>query len=180
MSHILGKRKYSWDRNNFYPILTKLTKNWDKIEKELWSLREQVPRLYLYDITSTYFEGKGGTFGALGYSMDEKRGNPQIVIALVSDEKRIPIAIHILPGNTKGSTTVKDTINSLKSIYKAERAIMIMDRGMQSESNVDFIKENGFDFVMALKHKKGREFLKNIIVIWNRRFLMNATYHNVI
>lgn len=160
LSHILGKSNYLWDRNNFYPILTKLTKNWDKIEKELWSRRKQVPRLYLYDITSSYFEGKGGTFGALGYSRDEKHGNPQVVIALVSDEKGMPIAIRILPGNTKDSTTVKDTISNLKSMYKAERAIMIMDRGMQSESNVEFIKENGFDFVMALKHKEGREFLK--------------------
>jgi transposase len=160
LSQILGKDNYSWDRNNFYLVLTKLTENWDKIELELWNRRKQVPRLYLYDITSSYFEGKGGTFGALGYSRDEKRGNPQVVIALVSDEKGIPIAIRILPGNTKDSTTVKDTINDLKLKYMAERAIIIMDRGMQSEANVDFIKENGFDFVMALKHKEGREFLK--------------------
>jgi len=160
LSQILGKDNYSWNRNNFYPILTKLTKNWDKIEEELWSRRKQVPRLYLYDITSSYFEGKGGSFGALGYSRDEKRGNPQVVIALVSDENGIPIAIRILPGNTKDSTTVKETISELKTKYKSEHAIMIMDRGMQSEANIDFIKENGFDFVMALKHKEGREFLK--------------------
>lgn len=114
LSQIPGKDNYSWDRNNFYPVLTKLTENWDKIELELWNRRKQVPRLYLYDIASSYFEGKGGTFGAPGYSRDEKRGNPQVVIALVSDEKGIPIAIRILPGNTKDSTTAKGTINDLK------------------------------------------------------------------
>jgi len=160
LNRILGKDGYNWDRNNFYPILTKLTGNWDKIEKLLWKNRKTVPRLYLYDITSTYFEGKGGSFGALGYSRDEKPGNVQAVIALISDEMGMPIAIRILPGNTKDSTTVKNIVTELKKRYSSERVVMVMDRGMQSEANVDFIKENGIDFIMALKHKAGREFLK--------------------
>lgn len=160
LSQILDKKNYVWDRNNFYPVLTKLSLNWDKIEEELWKNRKTVPRLYLYDITSTYFEGRGGSFGALGYSRDGKPGNPQIVIALVSDEKGIPIAIRILPGNTKDSSTVKDIASELKLKYSSDRVVMIMDRGMQSEANIDFIMESGFDFIMALKHKAGREFLK--------------------
>lgn len=157
---MLGKEGHNWDRNSFYPLLTKLTANWDKIEELLWKNRKRVPRLYLYDITSTYFEGKGGSFGALGYSRDEKSGNPQAVIALVSDEMGIPIAIRILPGNTKDSSTVKNIVSELKKKYDSERVVMVMDRGMQSEANIDFIKENGIDFIMALKHKAGREFLK--------------------
>jgi len=160
LSRILGKKGHKWDRNSFYPILTKLTLNWDKIEELLWKSRKTVPRLYLYDITSTYFEGKGGSFGALGYSRDEKPGNPQAVIALVSDEKGVPIAIRILPGNTKDSSTVQNIVSELKLKYSSDRVVMVMDRGMQSEANIDFIREKGIDFVMALKHKSGRDFLK--------------------
>lgn len=160
LSRMLGKEGDNWDRNSFYPVLTKLTANWDKIEELFWKNRKRVPRLYLYDITSTYFEGKGGSFGALGYSRDEKAGNPQAVIALVSDEMGSPIAIRILPGNTKDSSTVQNIVSELKVKYGSDRVVMVMDRGMQSEANIDFIRENGFDFIMALKHKAGREFLK--------------------
>ena len=64
---ILGGGPNQWDRDQFYPLLTKLTQNWEQMEEHLWKQRSSVPRLYLYDITSTYFEGKGGLFAALGY-----------------------------------------------------------------------------------------------------------------
>jgi len=161
--HLLFKgNDTQWKRKYFYPLLTRLTTNWELIEDHLWKQREGTPRLYLYDITSTYFEGKGGSFASLGYSRDEKRSNPQLVIALVSDGNGMPVAIRILPGNTKDNTTVKNIINDLKQKFAAEKAVLIMDRGMQSgTTNTDAITEHGFDFVMAVSHKEGREFLKN-------------------
>lgn len=158
---IFGGSEKQWQRKNFYPLLTKLTDTWGTIETALWEERKSVPRLYLYDITSTYFEGCGGSFGALGYSRDEKRHNPQVVIALVSDEKGIPIALRILPGNTKDSTTVEDSINELKAKYQAEKTVIIMDRGMQGGTDIDTITGRDLDFIIALKHKKAREFLLN-------------------
>lgn len=158
---ILGGGPNQWDRDQFYPLLTKLTQNWEQMEEHLWKQRSSVPRLYLYDITSTYFEGKGGLFAALGYSRDEKSSNPQLVLALVADQDGIPIALRILPGNTKDSTTVKDTITDLKKRFGAEKAVLIMDRGMRAEGNLEGLQGTELDYIMALSHKQAREFLLN-------------------
>jgi len=159
LHHILGGGPNQWDRDEFYPLLTKLTQNWDKLEEHLWNQRSSVPRLYLYDITSTYFEGKGGLYAALGYSRDEKRSNPQLVLALVADQDGLPIALRILPGNTKDSTTVKDTITDLKNRFGAQKAVMIMDRGMNTEENLEELQGSELDYILALPHKRAREFL---------------------
>ena len=158
---ILGGGPNQWDRDEFYPLLTKLTQNWEKLEEHLWKHRCSVPRLYLYDITSTYFEGKGGRFAARGYSRDEKRSNPQLVLALVADQDGIPIALRILPGNTKDSTTVKDAITDLKNRFGAQKAVMIMDRGMRTDGNLQELQGRELDYILALPHKQARELLKN-------------------
>jgi transposase len=149
-----------WQRDYFYPILTRLSQLWPRIEEHLWKHREKSPRLYLYDITSTYFEGTGGSLGALGYSRDEKRGNPQVVIALAADERGLPVALRILRGNTKDDTTVRDAVKQLQQKYRAEKVTLVMDRGMRGEANLEALKKSDFDYIIALKHKEAREFLK--------------------
>jgi len=159
--HLLwGGQESQWQREYFYPILTKLTQLWPTIEEHLWKHREKSPRLYLYDITSTYFEGTGGSLGALGYSRDEKNGNPQVVIALAADERGLPVAIRILRGNTKDDTTVRDSVKQLQQKYKAEKVTLVMDRGMRGEANLEALQKSDFDYIIALKHKEAREFLK--------------------
>lgn len=155
-----GGQESQWQREYFYPILTQLTQLWPTIEEHLWKHRERSPRLYLYDITSTYFEGTGGSLGALGYSRDEKQGNPQVVIALAADEQGLPVAIRILSGNTKDDTTVRDAVKQLQQKYKAEKVTLVMDRGMRGEANLEALQKSDFDYVIALKHKEAREFLK--------------------
>jgi hypothetical protein len=159
MHLILGGSPRQWDRDDFYPVLTKLSMNWRRVEDHLWKDRTEAPRLYLYDITSSYFEGSGGSLGALGHSRDEKRSNPQIVIALVADQDGVPVAVRILAGNTKDSVTVAATMSDLKTRFGVQKAVAIMDRGMRSEANVEAIVKEGLDYVMALPHKKARQFV---------------------
>jgi hypothetical protein len=156
---ILGGNLRQWDRNAFYPILGKLSEHWEELEDHLWRQRTAVPRLYLYDITSTYFEGQGGSFAALGHSRDERPGNPQVVIALVADEQGLPIAMRILPGNTKDASTVAAAVSDLKRRFGVANTVAIMDRGMRGEANTAALKEAQLDYIMALPHKQAREFL---------------------
>ena len=157
--HLISGGNPRWRRGDFYSLLSKLSKHWSEVEAHLWDRRENEPRLYLYDITSTYFEGKGGTLGLLGYSRDEKRSNPQVVIALVADQDGIPVAIRIFPGNTRDSSTVKMIIEELREEFGIKKAVAIMDRGMRTEANIEFIEKEGLDYIMALPHKTAREFL---------------------
>lgn len=160
LHQLWGGEESQWQRDYFYPILTRLSQLWPSIEEHLWKQREKSPRLYLYDITSTYFEGTGGSLGALGYSRDEKRGNPQVVIALAADERGLPVAIRILRGNTKDDTTVRDAVKQLQQKYMAEKVTLVMDRGMRGEANLEALQKSEFDYIIALKHKEAREFLK--------------------
>ncbi len=166
---ILGKSGNKWSRDPFYPLLTKLSEHWDELERHLWEGRGSRPKLYLYDITSTYFEGRGGSFGKFSYSRDEKKSNPQVVVALVADESGVPVALRILPGNTKDSSTVIDMAEELKQTFGIEKAVLTMDRGMRTEANIAYLKKNGLDYIMALKHKEAREHLKeqNGKLEWN-------------
>jgi len=161
MHFLLGGDAVQWDRNRFYPLLSLLSKNWVNVEDHLWTKRESAPRLYFYDITSTYFEGKGGTLANLGYSRDEKNGNVQILVALLTDENSIPVSVRILPGNTKDSTTVKEMVSQIKFRFNAEKITIIMDRGMRTEANIETIKNFGLDYIIALPHGKARELLKD-------------------
>jgi transposase len=160
LHQLWGGEESQWQRDYFYPILTRLSQLWPSIEEHLWKQREKSPRLYLYDITSTYFEGTGGRLGALGYSRDEKRGNPQVVIALAADERGLPVAIRILRGNTKDDTTVRGAVKQLQQKYMAEKVTLVMDRGMRGEANLEALQKSNFDYIIALKHKEAREFLK--------------------
>lgn len=165
---IAGNAERSWNRNAFYPVLTKLSENWDKVERTLWENRSARPNLYLYDITSTYFEGRGGSMGKFGYSRDERKGNPQVVVALVADENGVPVALRILPGNTRDSSTVVDMAKELRETFGVDRAVVIMDRGMRAEANIDYLLDHGVGYIMALKHKEAREFLarNNDLLEW--------------
>lgn len=160
MGLIFGNAERQWNRNEFYPLLTKLSDHWAEVEHHLWSNRGSRPKLYLYDITSTYFEGAGGSFGRFGYSRDEKPGNPQIVVALVADERGLPVALRFFPGNTRDSTTVSKITRELKETFGVSKAVIIMDRGMRAEANLEALAGDKLDFVMALKHKEAREFVK--------------------
>ena len=161
INFILGGRASSWDRNKFYTLLGELSTHWTEIEDHLWKKRNSAPRLYFYDITSTYFEGRGGSFAQLGYSRDEKSCNPQLILALLTDQNSFPIAIRILPGNTRDSSTVKASVEEIKKRFGAEKLTLIMDRGMKTEANVETLLEHGFNYIMALSHTKARTLLQD-------------------
>jgi len=132
-------------------------KNQRFIEEELYCQRESPPRLFLYDITSSYFEGRKAELAKYGYSRDHRKDRKQIVIGLVTDTQGLPICVEVLEGNTRDSTTVINKIDELKSRFSVEKACFIGDRGMKTEANVEHIKSEGFDFILALSH---REVLK--------------------
>ena len=78
------------------------------------------PKLFLYDVTSSYLEGEPNYFGECGYNRDGKKGKKQIVIGLLCDEYGEPVSTEVFAGNTQdlhSRTTCKDVIlSSLPSL----------------------------------------------------------------
>jgi len=96
----------------------------------------------LYDVTSTYFEGQalGNEKAARGYSRDHRPDCKQVNIGLVVTPEGLPIGYEIFAGNTADVTTVEAMVELMEKKYGKAKRIWVMDRGLISEDNLDFLR----------------------------------------
>lgn len=137
-----------------YEALDFLEENQESIEDALYQRREKPVRLFLYDITSSYFEGRKAELSRFGYSRDHRSDRKQVVIGLATDSNGLPLCVEVFEGNTRDSSTVIEKINDLKKRFVVEKACFVGDRGMRTEANVEHIKSEGFDFILAITHRE--------------------------
>ena len=106
--------------------------------------------LLLYDVTSTYFEGqaKANPQAKHGYSRDHRGDCKQVCIGLVATQDGFPLAYEVFSGNRADVTTVEEMVEIMESKYGRARRIWVMDRGMVSEDNLQFLRNrDGFYLV---------------------------------
>ena len=96
----------------------------------------------LYDVTSTYFEGQAlrNQKAARGYSRDHRPDCKQVNIGLVVTPDGLPVGYEIFAGNTADVTTVEEMVEMMESKYGQANRIWVMDRGMVSEENIEFLR----------------------------------------
>jgi len=101
--------------------------------------------LLLYDVTSTYFEGqaKANPQAKHGYSRDHRGDCKQVCIGLVATQDGFPLAYEVFSGNRADVTTVEEMVEIMESKYGRARRIWVMDRGMVSEDNLQFLRNRG-------------------------------------
>ena len=97
----------SFNEDDLYEAMDWLDERQDSIEKRLFSYRykEKNPELFLYDVTSSYFEGMCNELADWGFNRDKKNGKKQIVVGLMTDEDGFPISVEVFRGNTRDLTT---------------------------------------------------------------------------
>jgi transposase len=120
-------------------------------EKELFALPESI---YLYDLTSTYFEGKAlrNQKAKRGYSRDQRPDCKQVVIGLVLDGDGFPKAHEVFDGNRNDSTTVDDMLAALeKRVGKKPGATVTVDRGMAFARDIEQIRGRGYHYLVAAR-----------------------------
>jgi len=128
-------------------------------EKSLFDLDDTI---YLYDLTSTYFEGMclSNPQAKRGYSRDKRFDCKQVVVGLVIDRDGFPKAHEIFPGNRKDSTTLNEMLDILeKRVGKKEGATVVVDRGMAFEENIDEIKDKGYHYIVATRQAERNQYL---------------------
>jgi transposase len=122
--------------------------------RDLFSLQ---PDLVLYDITSTYFEGRGPEgLATHGYSRDGKAQNVQVVVGLVM-VAGWPIAHHVWPGNTVDGTTVSEAVRDLTARFGIRRVIFVGDRGMVSEDNLEELRGKDHGYLVGLRRRRNAQ-----------------------
>ena len=119
----------------------------------------------LYDITSTYFEGAalGNPQAKRGYSRDSRPDCPQVCIGLVTSREGLPLAFEIFDGNRADVTTIADMVLIMESKYGKENRIWVIDRGMVSEENIEFLKGRGARYIVATPKSMLRKFEQELL-----------------
>ena len=104
-----------------------------------------------YDITSTYFEGtaKGNAQAKRGYSRDGRSDCPQVCIGLVATREGLPLAFEIFDGNRVDVTTTKEMVQIMEAKYGKANRVWVMDRGMVSEKNLEFMRKTGARYLVG-------------------------------
>lgn len=109
--------------------------------------------LVLYDLTSTYFEGRRCALAKLGHSRDDKNGKPQIVFGLLTNAAGCPVAVEVWEGNTADPKTIPDQVKKLRERCGLKRLVLVGDRGMITSARIreDFSEESGIQWITALR-----------------------------
>ena len=91
----------------------------------------------LYDVSSSYFEGRTCPLARLGYSRDQRRGTPQIVYGLLCDRPGRPIAVEVFSGELHDDKTLVAQLTKLKTRFALKTVIVVCDRGMVTKANLE-------------------------------------------
>ncbi len=108
--------------------------------------------LLLYDVTSTYLEGRCCELARYGYRRDHRRDRPQVVIGLLCAADGCPVAVEVFAGNTADPATLAGQIDKLKQRFRLHRVVMVGDRGLLTEARINAtLRPAGLDWVTALR-----------------------------
>jgi hypothetical protein len=115
----------------------------------------------LYDVSSSYFEGRTCSLLAFGYSRDGRRGSLQIVYGLLCDGEGRPIAIEVFPGGVHDDKTLPAQIEKLRRRFGLTTLVLVIDRGMVTKANLDALAaEQGAGWITALKAPQVKKLVK--------------------
>lgn len=147
-----------------YGTLDQLIAGQKAIEKELFlrlrNLFSLNVDLVFYDLTSTYFEGKGPTGFALhGHSRDEKPRHRQVLVGLVMIDGW-PIAHHVFEGNRRDARTVESVVSDLEARFGLRRVVFVGDRGMVTAENVERLRAQGQGYLVGLQRRRRPEIVR--------------------
>ena len=109
--------------------------------------------LVLYDLTSTYFEGRHCELARLGHSRDDKGGKLQIVFGLLTNAAGCPVAVEVWEGNTADPKTIPAQVKKLRQRFGLQRLVLVGDRGMITSARLreDFSGDSGISWITALR-----------------------------
>lgn len=141
------------DEDHLYEAMDWLLSRQARIEDKLAERHLQQGTVVLYDVTSTYFEGRHCPLARLGHSRDERPGNLQIVFGLLTNHEGCPVAVEVFEGNTGDPKTVAAQIGKLRQRFHLEEVVIVGDRGMLTSARIreDLETEEGVRWITALR-----------------------------
>lgn len=138
--------------NELYAALDWLSAQQPQIEAKLARCHLGEGALVLYDVTSSYLEGRCCPLARFGYSRDGKSHKLQIVFGVLCSRDGCPIAVEVFAGNTADPSTLKTQIDKLRQRFGLRRVVLVGDRGMITQARISQeLQPLGLDWITALR-----------------------------
>ena len=140
------------DEDELYDAMDWLLAAQNRIEKKLASRHLAEGGLVLYDVSSSYYEGRCCPLAQFGHDRDGKKGLPIIVYGVLTNAEGCPVAIDVYKGNTGDSSTLLDQVKKLRERFGLMRLVLVGDRGMITQPKIDVLKKtSGVGWITALR-----------------------------
>ena len=169
LEDVLGIRQDLVHSERLYRGLDRLLTHKDGLQKHLKNrqgeLFELDYELLLYDVTSTYFEGqaKGNAKAKRGHSRDMRPDCKQVCIGLVVTKDGYPLGYEVFAGNRIDVTTVEEIVETMEERYGVPQRVWVMDRGMVSEANLEWLREGGRKYLVGTPKSELKKFEKDLV-----------------
>ena len=169
LAELLGVPAAKVNDDRLYRTLDRLLPHKPSLEKHL---KQRLGELFyldydllLYDVTSTYFEGAAAANpqAQRGYSRDHRPDCKQVNIALVVSRSGMPLGYEVFAGNRADVTTVKQIVAAMECKYGQASRIWVMDRGMVSADNLEFLQQGGRRYILGTPKSLLRKFEQQLL-----------------
>ncbi|MBF0538947.1 MAG: IS1634 family transposase [Nitrospirae bacterium] len=151
-----------FDENNLYQAMDSVMLRQEKIEDTLFEkLNSEKNDLFLYDVTSSYFEGEKNEISDYGYNRDGKK---QIVIGLLTASDGTPVSIEVFKGNTADTKTFKSQIEKVCKRFKVKRVTMVGDKGMIKSTQIEQLSAEDFHYITTITKPQIRSLINKGIL----------------
>ena len=159
LGETLGVEKATED--DLYQAMDWLGQRQQRIESNLAKRHLDNGSLVLYDVTSTYFEGRTCPLARLGHNRDGKKGKLQIVFGLLCNFKGCPVAVEVFPGNTGDPSTLEEQIRKIRDRFGLDRVILVGDRGLITTARIreEIRPVKGLEWITALRASQIRKLV---------------------
>jgi transposase len=138
--------------DELYEAMDWLVPRQEKIEAALARRHLGERTLALYDLTSTYFEGRRCPLARFGHSRDGKRDKLQIVFGVLTNAEGCPVAVEVFAGNTADPKTLGAAVGKLRERFGLERIVLVGDRGMITSARIrEDLQTPGIEWITALR-----------------------------
>ena len=140
------------DEDDLYAAMDWLAGRQARVEDELAKRHLREGEMVLYDVSSSYFEGRACPLARLGYSRDGQKNLPQIIYGLLCDSEGRPVACEVFSGELHDDKTLPAQVTKIKHRFGLAAVTVIADRGMVTKANIEtFAASEGISWITALK-----------------------------
>ena len=147
---------------DLYEAMDWLLARQEGIEKKLAARHLSEGSLVLYDVTSSYYEGRSCPLARFGHDRDGKKGRPIIVYGLLTDGVGRPVAVEVYSGDTGDPSTVSDQAEKLRHRFGLSHLVLVGDRGMLTETQIEKLRVHpGLGWISALRSAAIRDLVES-------------------